>query len=163
MHLDDAYVAAAGPLVLAADGSTIRCGGLWIHDEVGPVAVLPTPLDDAGRAGWHLVPRAVTAVHGTGLAVRAERWRALGGFAAGLPGSIHDVDLCRRAQVGGDRVVLEPRSRLVHHGITSQLWGWNEELAELLAARCLGSPDPVSSHAHPAADWRRPGRPIYLV
>jgi glycosyltransferase involved in cell wall biosynthesis len=40
MHLDDPWVAVAGAVVLDPDLRRVRCGGLWLHPEVGPVRVL---------------------------------------------------------------------------------------------------------------------------
>jgi hypothetical protein len=104
----------------------------------------------------------VTAVHAVGFAMRAARWRELGGYSTHLPGLLHEVDLCRRAQVGGAAVVLEPRSRLVHHGVVPEMWPWSRALASELDARAPGTPRSEDHHGHPAMDWRRPGRPAYV-
>lgn len=160
MHLDDDHIGAAGAAAVAPDGRTVRCGGLWIHPLLGPVSLLPPVLDDDDRSGAGVVPRPAAALHGVGFAIRAERWRELAGYATDLPGLLHVVDLGLRAHEAGRRLVLEPRSRLVHHGVVPQMWPWSDELATRLGAAgpvLHSSPD---LHGHPAMDWRRPWRPM---
>jgi hypothetical protein len=161
MHLDDRWVAATGSLLVDGGGTAVRSGGLWVHPDAGPAELQPTDPALRSATGADHVPRAVTAVRGAGMAIRAEQWHRLGGFASHLPGMLHEIDLCRRAQVGGRRVVAEPRSRLRYHGVLLEVWPWTSALADELAARAPGTPDPASEHGHPYMDWRRPGRPVF--
>ena len=58
--------------------------------------------------------REVFAVPGGCTLVRADLFRALGGFDPEMPLFGEDVDLCWRAQVAGARVVVAPAARVRH-------------------------------------------------
>ncbi|MGA2528625.1 MAG: glycosyltransferase [Acidimicrobiales bacterium] len=58
--------------------------------------------------------REVFAVPGGCTLVRADLFKALGGFDTDIPMFGEDVDLCWRAQVAGARVVVAPQARVRH-------------------------------------------------
>jgi hypothetical protein len=156
-QLDDPWVAAAGALVVDPDGR-VRTGGWWIDPASGPSPVVRVgSVTDSDPDGALVVPTSVTALAGPGLAIRRDRWCALGGADSELPGLLHDVELCLRAQVGGSRIVLDPRSRLLHHGLPVYRWPWDASIRERLAAVAPGIPDSIHAHAHPLLDPVRPG------
>ena len=64
--------------------------------------------------GQHDEVREVFAVPGGCTLVRADLFRALGGFDTEMPFFGEDVDLCWRAQVAGARVVVAPAARVRH-------------------------------------------------
>jgi GT2 family glycosyltransferase len=64
--------------------------------------------------GQHDEVREVFAVPGGCTLVRADLFRALGGFDPEMPSFGEDVDLCWRAQVAGARVVVAPAARVRH-------------------------------------------------
>ncbi len=72
--------------------------------------VEPGELDQA----QHDEVREVFAVPGGCTLVRADLFRALGGFDPEMPLFGEDVDLCWRAQVAGARVVVAPAARVRH-------------------------------------------------
>ena len=64
--------------------------------------------------GQHDEVREVFAVPGGCILVRADLFRALGGFDPDIELFGEDVDLCWRAQVAGARVVVAPAARVRH-------------------------------------------------
>jgi GT2 family glycosyltransferase len=68
------------------------------------------------RAERILLPvRRVAAATGACLLLRAETWRALGGFDEAYVNGCEDVDLCLRARARGLRNAVALRSRVRHH------------------------------------------------
>ncbi len=63
---------------------------------------------------WLLTTRNVSAVTGACLAIRADLFRALGGFDPAFPNNYNDVDLCFRAREAGREIVCVPVPGLVH-------------------------------------------------
>ncbi len=59
-------------------------------------------------------PGIVDWVSGASMIVRADVFRAIGGFDEGFFLYFEEVDLCRRIRSAGYKVVYEPRSRVVH-------------------------------------------------
>lgn len=112
-----AEVGVVGARLIYGDGTIQHAGFLardtapdfLIHDGVGVAG------SDGGYLGRHALVHATPAVTGACMAVRAEAFRALGGFdAAELPVEGNDVDLCFRAQAAGLSVLYEPAATLYH-------------------------------------------------
>jgi len=74
------------------------------------------PLVEPGETDQeqHDAVRDVFALPSACLLVRADLFRALDGFAAGIDFHGEDVDLCWRAHLGGARVVVVPSARARH-------------------------------------------------
>lgn len=64
---------------------------------------------------WLALTRDVAAVTGACLAIRAELFRRLGGFADEFPVNYNDTDLCLRIRAAGYRVVYEAGALLRHY------------------------------------------------
>ena len=75
-----------------------------------------TETTDAQIAGEHTQPLAVNWLSGACLLIRAEAWRAGGGFDPRFFFYWEEADLCRRVQEQGWRVVFEPAAEAVHLG-----------------------------------------------
>ena len=61
-------------------------------------------------------PREVDAVTGCFLLIRADLWRALGGFDESFFMYGEDTDLCLRARRANSRCLVCPEARIIHHG-----------------------------------------------
>jgi GT2 family glycosyltransferase len=78
----------------------------------------------------------VAAVTGACMMVRREVFRSAGGFDEALfPVAFNDVDLCLRLREMGYRVVVTPRTRLVHHESVSRGKGYDPQEVTALEAR----------------------------
>ena len=64
----------------------------------------------------HDAVRDVFALPSACMLVRADLFRALGGFDPSISFYGDDVDLCWRAHLSGARVVVVPAARARHHG-----------------------------------------------
>lgn len=53
------------------------------------------------------------AVNATGMLVRGEVWRELGGFTAGVPASHRGVEFCWRARLAGHEVAAVPEAQVI--------------------------------------------------
>lgn len=71
--------------------------------------------EEARVARWLALDRRQTAVTGACLLTRADTFAALGGFDAGLPLVLNDVDFCLRAGDRGWASMVAAGARLVHH------------------------------------------------
>lgn len=92
------------------------------HEGVGQTGA------DGGYLGRHALLRGCVAVTGACMAVRAEVFRALGGFdSANFPVEGNDVDLCLRAQAEGLKVLYDPYATLFH--LESKSRGFNHDPA----------------------------------
>ncbi|MCJ2110579.1 glycosyltransferase family 2 protein [Methylobacterium sp. E-025] len=112
----DPTVGAVGAKLLYPDGTVqhggvvLGIGGVASHSHHGVAD------EDPGYFGRMVQAREVSAVTGACLAMRAEVFRAVGGFdAERLKVAFNDVDLCLRIRAAGYRIVWTPFSRLVHH------------------------------------------------
>jgi GT2 family glycosyltransferase len=90
------------PTRLNAAGNVVHLTGLSWPGHWGE------PADSAGEL------RDVPYASGSALAIRAETFRALGGFAAELFLYQEDLELSWRARLAGLRVVLEPAATVAH-------------------------------------------------
>jgi GT2 family glycosyltransferase len=113
--LEEAYRSNAGltcPKFLMWDAPDRLASVGMGADRLGVVHQLVEPgeLDQ----GQHDAAREVFVAPSGAVLVRADLWRALGGFnpGAGSPGE--DLDLCWRAQLAGARVVVAPQASARH-------------------------------------------------
>ncbi len=121
-------VGVVGCRLLYEDGTIQHAGfvareevySFLIHEGVGDSG------DDGGYLGRHALMHACVAVTGACIAVRAEAFRALGGFdSASFPVEGNDVDLCLRAQAEGLKVLYDPYATLYH--LESKSRGFNTD------------------------------------
>ncbi len=82
--------------------------GRWVHPHRGMALAEVERHPVLSRA------RAVEAVTGACLLIRADLFRRLGGFDEALPLTLNDADLCRRAARYG-KVAIAPQARLLHY------------------------------------------------
>lgn len=121
-------VGVVGCRLLYEDGTIQHAGfvareeiySFLIHDGVGDSG------DDGGYLGRHALMHSCVAVTGACIAIRAEAFRALGGFdSANFPVEGNDVDLCLRAQAEGLKVLYDPYATLYH--LESKSRGFNTD------------------------------------
>lgn len=123
-------IGAVGCRLLYEDGTIQHAGfvareelySFLIHEGVGQTGA------DGGYLGRHALLHGCVAVTGACMAVRAEVFRALGGFdSANFPVEGNDVDLCLRAQSEGLKVLYDPYATLFH--LESKTRGFNHDPA----------------------------------
>lgn len=121
-------VGIVGCRLLYEDGTIQHAGfvareelySFLIHEGVGENG------GDGGYLGRHALLHGCVAVTGACMAVRAEVFRALGGFdSAHFPIEGNDVDLCLRAQAEGLKVLYDPYATLFH--LESKSRGFNHD------------------------------------
>ncbi|WP_204165165.1 glycosyltransferase family 2 protein [Methylobacterium radiodurans] len=109
-------IGAVGAKLLYPDG-TVQHGGVVLG--IGGVAGhshLGLPDEDPGYFARMVLVQEVSAVTGACLAMRAEVFRAVGGFdAEALKVAFNDIDLCLRISAAGYRILWTPFAKLVHH------------------------------------------------
>ena len=91
-------------------GVVLGIGGVAGHGHLG------LPDEDPGYFARMVLVQEVSAVTGACLAMRAEVFRAVGGFdAEKLRVAFNDIDLCLRIRAAGYRILWTPFAKLVHH------------------------------------------------
>ena len=110
-HLDDPAVGIAGATILLADNPEL------INSAGNPLHVLG--LSWAGEmnrpASCVSGIREVAAASGACLAIRRERWEALGGFPEDFFAYVEDMELSWRCWQSGLRVEVLSQARALHH------------------------------------------------
>lgn len=126
---------------------------------------------------WAVCPREVSAVTGAVMLVPRRVFDAMGGFDPQFGLTCNDTDFCLRVRAAGGTVLVEPRSRLVHHeratrgksedvGDALRFWArWEPELRRgdpyfnpnLDSASPDWTPDLAFIDRHPAR-WNEPPR-----
>lgn len=71
------------------------------------------------RMAMPATPFPIPACSGACLAIRRDRLQAVGGFDEGYFLHVEDLDLCRRIDAAGGRILCVPAARVLHHGRTS--------------------------------------------
>src|SRR6202789_2381036 len=86
-------------------------------DKTG--AVVDRIQDGEVDHGQHDAVRDVFVAPGGCILIRADLWRELGGFDAGIIGMGEDLALSGRSQVTGSRVVVAPEARVRHREVVA--------------------------------------------
>jgi GT2 family glycosyltransferase len=86
-------------------------------DKTG--AVVDRIQDGEVDHGQHDAVRDVFVAPGGCILIRADLWRELGGFDAGIVAMGEDLDLSWRSQVAGSRVVVAPDARVRHREVVA--------------------------------------------
>jgi len=110
---EDAVVGVVAPAVYLADGRTLQA------DAYGSLparnALLRMDVRKRGRRSGR-ADDAPGWVSGAAMMLRRDDFVALGGFDPAFTMYLEDVDLCRRLQTTGRRIVREPAAAVVHLG-----------------------------------------------
>ena len=121
----DPGVAAAGSLVLSADGRVQEAGRVLWRDGVSHGIASGLPAASARLEGI----REVDYCSACSLLVRRSLWEAAGGFDGRyFPAYYEDSDLCLELRRRGGAVVCAAGSRLVHHRSVSTTPVWRRFL-----------------------------------
>lgn len=108
----DTGIGIVGSKLLFPDGSLQEAGGIIWSDARGWNYGRN---DDAKKSQYNFV-RDVDYVSGAALMVRAELFRAVGGFDERFaPAYYEDADLCFTVRASGKRIVYEPASIVFHY------------------------------------------------
>jgi GT2 family glycosyltransferase len=86
-------------------------------DKTG--AVVDRIQDGEVDHGQHDAVRDIFVAPGGCILIRADLWRELGGFDAGIVAMGEDLDLSWRSQVAGSRVVVAPEARVRHREVVA--------------------------------------------
>jgi O-antigen biosynthesis protein len=110
-------VGAVGPILYYPDG-TIQHAGVILG--LGPSGIAGhachhEPRGSQGYFGRACLEQDVSCVTAACMAIRAEAFRAVGGFDEAMPLAYNDVDLCLRLRAAGWRIIWTPAAELVHH------------------------------------------------
>jgi O-antigen biosynthesis protein len=108
-------VAAAGPMLYYPDGTIQHAGVILGLGGIAGHACHREPRGARGYFGRACLEQQVSCVTAACMAIRAEVFRALGGFDEGLPLAYNDVDLCLRLRAAGWRIIWTPAAELMHH------------------------------------------------
>jgi len=131
-------VSVAGCRLLFPNGTLQHAGVAFLHGQALGGASMPQHVfhhqdEDlaAARASYEM--DCVTAAC---MAVRADTFRAVGGFDEGFLNGLEDVDLCLRIRVAGERIVYRGDATIIHHegasrGKGQQLWATPEKIAAM--------------------------------
>jgi GT2 family glycosyltransferase len=113
----DSSIGLVGSKLIFADGRLQEAGGLVFADGSGWNF---GRFDDPRHPKYNYL-RDTDYVSGSSIAVRAETWRALGGFDERYEMAYYeDTDLAFRVREAGQRVVVQPLSQLIHfEGVSS--------------------------------------------
>jgi GT2 family glycosyltransferase/glycosyltransferase involved in cell wall biosynthesis len=113
----DPNIGLVGSMLVFADGRLQEAGGLVFADGSGWNY---GRFDDPRHPRYSYL-RDTDYVSGASIAVRAETWRALGGFDERYEMAYYeDTDLAFRMREAGKRVVVQPLSQLIHfEGVSS--------------------------------------------
>jgi len=118
-------VGVVGAHLWYPDG-TRQHAGMVLHPESGASALHQgLPRGQAGHLDRAALVQDVSAVTGACLAVRADVFRAVGGFDESFPYDFNDIDLCLRVGEQGLRCVWTPYAELVHREGASR-GGWDD-------------------------------------
>ncbi|MEO6457294.1 MAG: glycosyltransferase family 2 protein [Chloroflexia bacterium] len=110
--LSDEHIGIVGSKILYPDGKTIQHAGGVVHYPLATTEHIGRGEPDIGQYNQ---PKTVQFVTGAALAMRREVGRALRFFdEAFFPVFYEDVDLCRRAEKLGLRVLYQPRAIAYH-------------------------------------------------
>jgi O-antigen biosynthesis protein len=147
--VDAADVGAVASSVVDAGFRVQEAGGVIWSDGTTSVLGRGGSVDDVLRAGR----RTVDYASACSLLVRRSVWDEVGGLDEGfVPAYYEDVDLCLALRRAGHRVVVEPRSMVVHDESASSTTSFkhfmfrrnHERIVERWAAELAHQPDRLS-------------------
>ncbi len=102
---------AVGSLVIDDHGNVVDPGHIVWNDGL----TIPALLDGSTNPAMYTEARSVDYHGSVGMLIRRSAWESVGGLDdAFYPAYYGDVDFCLRLQARGWRVLLEPRSRVMH-------------------------------------------------
>ena len=108
-------VAIVGPKLLQWDNEIqIQQLGITVTATGKPFLLVEKEYDQ----GQHDRSEDTLAVSTAGMLVSAGLWQKLGGLNDQSPVFAQDIEFCARARVAGFRVVVEPKARVVHAGLS---------------------------------------------
>ena len=107
-------VAAAGPMLYYPDGTIQQAGVILGLSGIAGHAYEGEPRGSYGYHGRASLEQDVSCVSAACMAIRAEVFRAHGGFDDAMPLAYNDVDLCLRLRNAGWRIIWTPAAELVH-------------------------------------------------
>lgn len=114
------HVGCVGAKLLYEDGKTIQHAGI-VNTQVGPVHILMGEADDRNHYhGRNILPYDCLAVTGACFMIRADRFRALGGFDEDFRVSYNDVDLGFRLWEQGYCNVIRNDVEVIHYESVSR-------------------------------------------
>jgi GT2 family glycosyltransferase len=131
-RLDDPAVGVVAPRLLNEDLSLqpnvvpLNSPAVALVRASGLSRFVPNRFQPSWSTHWdHSSSREIEAADGAVLLVRAEAWRALGGYDEAEYMYAEDLDLCWRAREVGWKVWFEPEAEFVHlgGGSTRNHWG----------------------------------------
>jgi len=108
-------VGAVGALLLYPDRSIQHAGVILGMGGVANHVYSGAPEGHPGHGARALVAQELSAVTGACLAIRRDRYFAVGGLDERLQVAFNDVDFCLRLLEAGYRNVWTPFARLLHH------------------------------------------------
>jgi O-antigen biosynthesis protein len=158
--IDAADVGAVASSVVDASSRVQEAGGVIWSDGTTSVLGRGGSVDDTLRAGR----RTVDYASACSLLVRRSAWDEVGGLdEAFVPAYYEDVDLCLALRRAGHRVVVEPRSMVVHDESASSTTSFkdfmfrrnHERIVGRWAAELADQPDRTSLGGDAARAARR--------
>jgi GT2 family glycosyltransferase len=137
----DERVGAVGPLLLYADQKTIQHCGVFFSQRTNNLPFhmhYKQPLEAV--AGFVSVPRYYQAVTGACLLVRAEEFRAVGGFEELYWYCYEDIDLCLKIKNQFHKsCVFTPTAQLIHdEGVSSKPGEYHTKNIDTFKGRMRG-------------------------
>lgn len=113
-------VGAVGAMLYYPDRTIQHAGVVLGMGGVGNHVYSGSPEGHPGHGARALVAQELSAVTGACLAVRRDRYLAVGGLDERLQVAFNDVDFCLRLLEAGYRNVWTPFARLLHHESASR-------------------------------------------
>ncbi len=127
-QLHEPAVAAAGCRLLFPNGTVQHCGVAFIRGRALDGAAMPQHIlhhQDGGLAAT-MATFETDAVTAACIAVRAEAFRAVGGFDEQFVNGLEDIDLCLKLRIAGHKIVYRGDITIIHHEGASR--GQGQEL-----------------------------------
>ena len=153
----DRRTAVVGGRLLSPDDTVLHAGLALVEGAPFPLTPVPLHRGAAANSPQANEERDVTAVAGTCMLVRAEAFRAAGGFDEEYREGLEDVDLCLRLRARGHRIAYSPRCVLYLPDRVAEDAPPREDLSRF-HKRWLGKvePDYPYRHSEPTAGAGRP-------
>jgi GT2 family glycosyltransferase len=108
-------IGAAGPKLYYPDATIQHAGVILGLGGVAGHACCHQPRGSSGYFGRACLEQDVSCVTAACMTIRADVFRAVGGFDEKLPMAYNDVDLCLRVRALNWRIIWTPAVELLHH------------------------------------------------